>query len=124
MLHRAEPFLQMRAKAEFGQILHTNSSCRVPTEKYLIHPHVYVGMATKNISITEEAYRRLASLKHEHESFSVVINRLTGKHSLAKLFGVLSRDEASHLDENLARSRKERARADRDRKRKLEEVFS
>lgn len=81
-------------------------------------------MATKNISITEEAYRRLASLKHEHESFSIVINRLTGKHSLAELFGALSQDEANRLDENLVRVRKERARADWDRKRKLEEAFA
>lgn len=34
-------------------------------------------MASKNITITEDAYEALRSLKQEHESFSDVIRRLT-----------------------------------------------
>lgn len=34
-------------------------------------------MATKNISLTEDAYERLKACKREGESFSDVVNRLT-----------------------------------------------
>lgn len=34
-------------------------------------------MATKNISLTEEAYERLKACKREGESFSDVVERLT-----------------------------------------------
>ena len=80
-------------------------------------------MATKNISISEDAYRRLASLKLPNESFSIVITRLTGKHSLNDLFGVLSKNEASRLEKNTQRVRNERAKADRNRSRRLKEAF-
>lgn len=81
-------------------------------------------MATKNISISEEAYKRLASLKHENESFSLVITRLTGKRSLADLCGVLSKEEADRLEENIKMVRREHAKADRNRIKRLKEAFS
>lgn len=34
-------------------------------------------MATKNISLTQDAYERLKACKREGESFSDVVNRLT-----------------------------------------------
>ena len=80
-------------------------------------------MATKNISISEDAYRRLESLKLPNESFSIVITRLTGKHSLNDLFGVLSKNEADRLEKNTERVRNERAKADRNRSRRLKEAF-
>jgi len=73
-------------------------------------------MATKTISITEEAYERLASKKKEGESFSEVINRITNKRSLSEFAGILSNEEADRLEKNikegrvLSRKRDERQR--------------
>ncbi len=62
-------------------------------------------MATKTISITEEAYERLNRRKKERESFSEVINRLAGKQSLACFSGILSGKETSKLEAEIEKSR-------------------
>ena len=80
-------------------------------------------MATKNISITEAAYRRLASMKRENESFSLVINRLTGTHTLLGLAGSLSESAADRLEKNIARVRREQAGAQRERIKRIREAF-
>lgn len=54
-------------------------------------------MATKTISITEDAYERLKVRKGAHESFSDVINKVTGKRSLMELAGILSKEEGEEL---------------------------
>jgi len=59
------------------------------------HTHIYTGVATKTINLTEGAYVRLHTLKREGESFSDVVDRLTGKFALLELVGVL--DEKSAL---------------------------
>ena len=81
-------------------------------------------MGTKNISISEDAYKRLASLKLPNESFSIVIARLTGKRFLTDIFGVLSRKEASRLERNFKKVRLERQEADKKRRQKLLEDFA
>jgi len=52
-------------------------------------------MGTRNISISDEAYSRLAALKGPGESFTDVINRLAGRASVLELAGVLTGEEAS-----------------------------
>lgn len=65
-------------------------------------------MATKTVNLSEEAYARLKNLKQEGESFSDVVNRITGKYAIKDLFGVLTeheaeafRDAAGDIDERL-----------------------
>jgi predicted CopG family antitoxin len=64
-------------------------------------------MATKNISITEEAYKRLASLKKANESFSEIIVRITGKADLEKFFGILSNKAADAIEKSIIDRRTE-----------------
>ncbi len=57
-------------------------------------------MVTKTLTITEEAYRMLASGKLRDESFSEEIKRVFStrkKKSLADLFGILSNKEAERM---------------------------
>lgn len=54
-------------------------------------------MATKTLSISDDAYQRLRSLKLEHESFSQVIQRLTGRQDLLRYAGVLGAELATDL---------------------------
>ncbi len=54
-------------------------------------------MGAKNISISDEAYTRLAALKGSKESFTDVINRLTGRKSILELAGLLTPSEARDL---------------------------
>ena len=61
------------------------------------HVTVYV-MATKTISLDEEAYERLKAHKREGESFSDVVKRLAGERSWHEVAGILSPEEADDLE--------------------------
>ncbi len=63
-------------------------------------------MASKTITISEEAYHRLKSKKEDNESFTDVINKLTRERSLMEIAGILSEDEADELEENIKESRR------------------
>ena len=67
-------------------------------------------MATKTLTITEDAYGRLAALKSDTESFSKAINRLTGKVDLLSVAGLLTEREAEALEKRIKEGRK-RSRA-------------
>ena len=63
-------------------------------------------MATKTISITEEAYERLKMRKENNESFTDVINKITGKRNIMELAGILSKEEGKKLKEYIKERRK------------------
>jgi predicted CopG family antitoxin len=54
-------------------------------------------MGTKNISISEEAYERLAAFKRPNESFTEVVNRLTKKRSILELAGTITEVEGKEI---------------------------
>ncbi|MDG6996735.1 MAG: antitoxin VapB family protein [Nitrososphaerota archaeon] len=67
-------------------------------------------MGTKTISISDEAYSRLAARKRTNESFTDVINRLTERKSILELAGVLTSSEAKEIRANIRKLRKEKAK--------------
>jgi predicted CopG family antitoxin len=68
-------------------------------------------MAVKTITITEEAYRKLARLKKGGESFTDVINRVLGGPSTLRLAGALSPDVGDAVAREVKRLRKDLDRA-------------
>ena len=67
----------------------------------------------KVISISDDVYDLLKSLKREGESFSDVIKRLAKKSTISNFSGVLSKDSAEEIEKvikNLNEMMKERMR--------------
>jgi len=62
-------------------------------------------MATKTITITEDAYNILKSSKSDDESFTDVIVRIAKKDALSEIAGVLTKKEAGELREHIKASR-------------------
>ena len=68
--------------------------------------YTYTFMATKNISLSEDAYEKLKRLKEEGESFSDVVRRITDTYSDIKKFSGRFPEIAEVKDE-LKKERKE-----------------
>ena len=76
-------------------------------------------MPTRTISITEEAYQRLKIQKEPNESFTDVINRVTGKKDIMQFAGILSNEEGDELERII----KERRTSRRERSKKIREMM-
>ncbi len=76
----------------------------------LKYTYVHVlDMATKTLTITEDAYDILKSRKKPTESFSEVIVRLSGKRPLASFYGVLGEEAGKALAKEIAETRRAHA---------------
>jgi len=64
--------------------------------------YIHTGMGAKTISVSDEAYARLKSLKKRGESFSDVINRLTSRKRLSETAGVLNDDDVDVIESAIA----------------------
>lgn len=77
-------------------------------------------MATKTITITEEAYRRLKQSKTDDESFSQIITRITGNAGrLLKFAGTLTDEEADRLEARIKENRKRWLKVEAEKKEQL-----
>lgn len=76
-------------------------------------------MATKTISLSEDAYERLKALKREGESFSDVVRRLTRTVDLREFHGVLSEESGAEVADAIAEGR---ARRNEEHERRVERL--
>ncbi len=77
---------------------------------------MFKRMATKTLTITEEAYERLRKQKGRDESFSELILRITGRRPLTDFAGFLSRESGLALKRAIEESRRNRHEVDARRK--------
>lgn len=62
-------------------------------------------MATKTITVTENAYEALKSLKDKNESFSETILRVAKRKPLSYFYGALSKETGERLEKDIMESR-------------------
>ncbi len=81
-------------------------------------------MVTKTLTVTEDAYKAIKSLKHENESFSELFKRLGRRsYTLKDIAGALKYN-AKDLASFRERVKKEREAANKDFERRVENVRS
>ena len=67
---------------------------------------MFTCMTTKTITITENSYNLLRNMKKENESFSETIERVIAKKiNLSDFSGVISRDSAKRIENQIKKSR-------------------
>ena len=71
-------------------------------------------MSSRTIAISDEVYGRLKALKKPDESFSALLDRLSGRPSLMQLVGALTREQVSVVRQTVVAGRA-RSRARRER---------
>ena len=62
-------------------------------------------MATKTISLAEDAYEALLAMKRADESFSDTVRRLARRRSLTELAGIMPREGAESLARAIEKGR-------------------
>jgi predicted CopG family antitoxin len=62
-------------------------------------------MAVKTITVTEDAYEALKSLKEHDESFSKTILRVARRRSLKEFAGILSKESGERLERAISEAR-------------------
>lgn len=68
--------------------------------------HTHMFMATKTITIMEDAYEALSREKLPNESFSDVIRRVTKKSGgLEEFFGCITKEDADIIEREIAKQR-------------------
>ena len=74
-------------------------------KSFIYSVYIHIHVATKTISITDEAYGILKSRKSTTDSFSEVIVKLAGKKKLSSFFGALSKESADALEKSVKDAR-------------------
>ncbi len=80
-------------------------------------------MAVKTITVTENAYDALKSLKEPNESFSETLLRVAKRKPLSQFYGVLSKESADRLEKAIMERRRERNKAHQARLKRIAESF-
>ena len=60
-----------------------------------------ISVASRTINVSTEAYSRLSSLKKDGESFTDVINRLTGKYRILDLVGMWDDETGEQIQKHV-----------------------
>lgn len=92
-----------------------------PKDLWRANTYTYTDVGTKTISLSDDAYERLAERKREGESFSDVVRRLTAGVELRDYLGVLDDDTAEDLERIVAERRADRSDRRRERVERLAE---
>ena len=62
-------------------------------------------MSTRTITVTEDAYEALKSLKAVNESFSETILRVAKRKPLSEFYGTWSKETANKVEKNIREAR-------------------